>query len=83
MFFLSRKPVLSSPGKGSATVYQTGRMLMARFKIETKRAPDGQNRGAQDYSSFLLRTMRYSLRRALSLDSVDGCTHNPTIRSLH
>jgi hypothetical protein len=25
--------------------------------------------------------MRYSLRRALSLDSVDGCTHNPTIRS--
>jgi hypothetical protein len=21
--------------------------------------------------------MRYSLRRALSLDSVDGCTHNP------
>jgi hypothetical protein len=24
--------------------------------------------------------MRYSLRRALSLDSVDGGTHNPTIR---
>jgi hypothetical protein len=25
--------------------------------------------------------MRYSLRRALSLDSVDGGTHNPTILS--
>jgi hypothetical protein len=25
--------------------------------------------------------MRYSLRRAMSLDSVDGCTHNPTIYS--
>ncbi len=23
--------------------------------------------------------MRYSLRHALSLDSVDGCTHNPMI----
>jgi hypothetical protein len=23
--------------------------------------------------------MRYSLRRALSLDSVDGCTHNPKV----
>jgi hypothetical protein len=27
--------------------------------------------------------MRYSLRRALSLDSVDGGTHNPTILFLH
>jgi hypothetical protein len=33
----------------------------------------------KDYGSLLLRTMRYSLRRALSLDSVDGGTHNPTI----
>jgi hypothetical protein len=23
--------------------------------------------------------MRYSLRRAMSLDSVDGCTHNPKV----
>ncbi len=29
-----------------------------------------------------LRTMRYSLRHALSLDSVDGCTHNPKVGGL-
>jgi hypothetical protein len=39
----------------------------------------GQNRGYQDYRLLFLRTMRYSLRRALSLDSVDGGTHNPTV----
>src|SRR4029077_4094935 len=35
--------------------------------------------GMQDYGSLFLRTMRYSLRRALSLDSVGGCTHNPKV----
>ena len=35
---------------------------------------EGKPRGNQDYGSFFLRTMRYSLRRALSLDSLDGCT---------
>jgi hypothetical protein len=35
---------------------------------------EGQHRGKQDYGSLFLRTMRYSLRRAESLDSVDGCT---------
>jgi hypothetical protein len=39
----------------------------------------GQHRGRQDYGTLFLRTMRYSLRRALSLDSVDGCTHNPMV----
>jgi hypothetical protein len=39
----------------------------------------GQYRGIQDYGSFFLGTMRYSLRRALLLDSVDGCTRNLTI----
>jgi hypothetical protein len=39
----------------------------------------GQPRGKQDYSSLFLRTMHYSLRRALSLDSGDGCTHNPKV----
>src|SRR5258708_4171897 len=34
----------------------------------------GQHRGRQDYGAPHLGTMRYSLRRALSLDSVDGCT---------
>ena len=33
----------------------------------------GQWRGNRDYVQFHRRTMRYSLRRALSLDSVDGC----------
>jgi hypothetical protein len=36
---------------------------------------------SQYYSSFFLRAMRYSLRRALSLDSVNRGTHNPTIGS--
>jgi hypothetical protein len=40
---------------------------------------EGTAGGRQNYSSFFLRTMRYSLRRALSSDSVDGGTHNPTI----
>ncbi len=35
-------------------------------------------RGRQAYTSLFLRTMHYSLRRALSLDSVDSGTHNPT-----
>src|ERR1019366_8675590 len=39
----------------------------------------GQHRGRQDYGPLFLRTMRYSLRRALSLDSVDGGTHNPKV----
>jgi hypothetical protein len=39
----------------------------------------GQDEGMQDYRSLFLRTMRYSLRRALSLDSVDGGTHNPKV----
>ena len=34
----------------------------------------GQHKGRYDSSWLFLRTMRYSLRRALSLDSVDGCT---------
>ena len=36
---------------------------------------------ANHNGTLYLRTMRYSLRRALSFDSVDGCTHNPTICS--
>jgi hypothetical protein len=35
--------------------------------------------GQEEFSSLSLRTMRYSLRRALSSSSVDGGTHNPTI----
>jgi hypothetical protein len=31
-------------------------------------------KGSYDSSSLFLTTMHYSLRRALSLDSVDGCT---------
>jgi len=38
----------------------------------------GQRRGNHDSTKFQLRTLAYSLRRALSLDSVDGGTHNPT-----
>jgi hypothetical protein len=38
----------------------------------------GQPSGNQDSSSLRLKTTRYSLRRALSLDSGDSCTHNPT-----
>ena len=38
-----------------------------------------QHRGRQHYGSLFLRTMRYSLRRALSLDSADSGTHNPMI----
>ena len=49
--------------------------------VPTSHESRGQHRGNHDYSWFFLRTMRYSLRRALSLDSVDGCTHNPTICS--
>jgi hypothetical protein len=39
----------------------------------------GQHRGRHDYVSLFLNTMRYSLRRALSLDSADSGTHNPTV----
>ena len=39
----------------------------------------GKKKGAHDYNSLFIKTMRYSLRRALFLDSVDGYTHNPTI----
>ncbi len=39
----------------------------------------GQHKGRYDSSWLFLRTMCYSLRRALSLDSVDGCTHNPKV----
>jgi hypothetical protein len=39
----------------------------------------GQRRGRQLYGSLFSRTMRFSLRRALSLDSVDGGTHNPKV----
>ena len=39
----------------------------------------GQHKGSQDYGSPFLRTTRYSLRRALSFDSVDSCTHNPKV----
>src|SRR5437667_3489805 len=39
----------------------------------------GQHRGRPGYGSHFLRTMRYSLRRAMFLDSVDGCTHNPKV----
>jgi hypothetical protein len=34
----------------------------------------GATQGKQDYGSLSSRRMRYSLLRALSLDSVDGCT---------
>jgi len=34
--------------------------------------------GAVGIGLLLLRTMHDSLRRALPLDSVNGCTHNPT-----
>ena len=45
--------------------------------IATRHESRGQHKGRY-YSSWLFfRTMRYSLRRALSLDSVDGCTHKP------
>jgi hypothetical protein len=37
----------------------------------------GRHRGRPGCGLLFLRTMHYSLRRALSLDSVDGCTHNP------
>jgi hypothetical protein len=37
-----------------------------------------QYRGIRDSSSLYLITMRYSLRRASSLNSIDGCTHDPT-----
>jgi hypothetical protein len=43
------------------------------------RESQGRHRGSQDYGSLLLTTMRYSLRRALSLDHVDGGTHNPKV----
>jgi len=39
----------------------------------------GQREGNYDSDRFRSRTLRYSLRRAVSLDSVDGCTHNPTV----
>jgi hypothetical protein len=58
-------------------------MAVLRDTVPTSDESRGQHRGKRDYSLFFLRTMRYSLRRALSLDSVDGCTHNPTIRSNH
>src|ERR1700726_4284244 len=50
-------------------------------RLRSNRCPEsrGQSRGSRDSSSLHLTTMRYSLRRALSLDSVDGCTHNPTV----
>jgi hypothetical protein len=37
------------------------------------------NEGNTGADSVIVRAMRYSLRRALSLDYVDGGTHNPTI----
>ena len=40
---------------------------------------EGHNRGSCDFTWFQLRTMRYSLRRAMFLDSVDGYTHNPKV----
>jgi hypothetical protein len=39
----------------------------------------GDTRAGGDTTSLFMMTMRYSLRRALSLDSVDGGTHNPTV----
>jgi len=50
--------------------------------LPTSHESRGQHKGRYDSSWRFLRTMRYSLRRALSLDSVDGCTHNPTRRRL-
>jgi hypothetical protein len=37
------------------------------------------NTGARNITVPFLKTLRYSLRRALSLDSVDGGTHNPKV----
>ncbi len=48
-------------------------------ELQSRSLERGQHRGRQDYSLLFLRTMRYSLRRALSLDSVDGGTRNPTV----
>ncbi|MGA7946976.1 MAG: hypothetical protein WB991_18070, partial [Candidatus Sulfotelmatobacter sp.] len=39
----------------------------------------GQREGNYDSDRFRSRTLRYSLRRAMSLDSVDGGTHNPKV----
>ena len=58
-------------------------------KIKAERPPEGKisngwresqgrHRAAKITVRYCLRTMGYSLRRALSLDSIDSCTHNPT-----
>jgi len=57
--------------------------MAARFfqhEHPSEQSLQGQHRGRQDFSSLFLSTMYYSLRRALCLDSVDGCTHNSTSR---
>jgi hypothetical protein len=52
---------------------------VVRDTAPTSHESRGQHKGRYDSSWLFLRTMRYSLRRALSLDSVDGCTHNPKV----
>ena len=55
----------------SRLVYQSRFELANRFTNH-----EGNTRADAIPVSSFFRTMPYSLRRALSLDSVDGCTHN-------
>jgi len=47
--------------------------------LQFRQARSASAAGFLGYGSLFLRTMRYSLRRALSLDSVNGGTHAPKV----
>jgi len=48
-------------------------------RTEKPARPQGQFEGNGISEGFLMRTLRYSLRRVSSLDSVNGGTHNPKV----